>query len=159
MVRAGALRASKAPVDRDAEGVSPVASGSFPPLAPTSLRLADGQHFYGHGQVTDATLAQNAGAQGPNGQPATPSVNLTVRSPDGFPARDALPQLHVGAQTYTLSGYGDATLKALVFKIPVAEFRALTAGSSVVVSYGDLTTTTYVIDAGTLPQDVLDGVQ
>jgi hypothetical protein len=117
------------------------------------------QGFVGVGQITDASVAQGAGAHGPNGQPVQAYVDLKVESADHFPARNELPILHIGDKTFDLSGYDNGSQDTLVFKVPVQDFKALQANAPVVVTYGPTATSTYVINAGTLPADILNGIQ
>jgi hypothetical protein len=137
------------------------ALNSAPGAAPVAMGPADGQGpaaFHGTGQVTDAQLQQGAGSHGPDGTVQPALVAVTVQASAKFPVRSALPELHVGAKAYDLSGFG-ADKSTLVFRVPAAEFKNFHAGDKVVVSYGELATSTYVIDAGALSADVLGGVQ
>ncbi len=75
-------------------------------------------------------------------------VEIELESDTMFPVRNALPTLHIGAQSFQLSGHRNGDLHTIFFVLDMSEFAALPNGSQVVITYGDRGRESW--DAGTL---------
>lgn len=64
------------------------------------------------------------------------SIEIEVYSPNGFPARDAMPVLRIGDQEFVYSRYKDGGGKTLIFSLTSEEFAALPEGAPIILSYG-----------------------
>ena len=82
-----------------------------------------------------------------------PGVEIELTSDTMFPVRDALPTLHIGSESFQLSGHRNGDLHTIFFVLDASEFAALPNGTQVVISYGDPGGESW--DAGTLNKSML----
>jgi hypothetical protein len=122
-------------------------------------RGVDADQTPGRARIANAVLDQAAGSQGPDGRPLPPYVKVTLRSDKAFPIRDELPTLMIDGQAYKISGYVANDPKAIVFSVPAAKWRQLPTAGKVEVVYGERETSNHVIEAGSLSEDLVRGVQ
>jgi hypothetical protein len=84
-----------------------------------------------------------------------PGVEIELYSSDGFPVRDQIMVLQIGARQFFRSQYPNGDLNTVVFTLTVDEFAALFYGDPVTVQYG-LDPPSEVWRFGNLDPNILD---
>ena len=80
-------------------------------------------------------------------------VEIDIASDTIFPVRDEPATLHIGGQSFQLSGHRNGDLHTIFFVMDQGEFAALPNGASVVVTYGNEGEDSW--NAGTLDKSML----
>ena len=102
------------------------------------------------GTIVSIRRAESSEALG--GQPG---IEIQLYSDDGFPVRDQIIVLQIGALLFFLSGYPNGDLNTVVFTLTEEQFAAVSDGDPVIVQYG-IAPSDEVWQFGNLDKSILD---